>query len=101
MDPLPHDAIAVSVRRAAELIGCSKSQLYKEYVWPGLLSTVQLGARGGSILVAELNAAVKKRIEEQRADPNFKRTVPAQTAPGAPGQGWRKGKGKKRAVRGK
>ena len=64
-DQLPMEPIAVSCRRAAELIGCSRPSFYKHWIALGWIQTVDLGARGQCVLIEDLKAAVQKRKEDQ------------------------------------
>jgi hypothetical protein len=59
------EPIAVSCRRAAELIGCSRPSFYKHWIAQGWIRTVDLAGRGQCVLVSELRAAVEKRAADQ------------------------------------
>jgi hypothetical protein len=58
MKDFPTEAIAVPVRRAAELVGVSRAQFYKVWVNGGLVRLIDLGARGKSVRVDDLRAVV-------------------------------------------
>lgn len=63
----PTGPLAVSIARAAEMIGISRSQIYKEFIWTGELPTADLGARGKSVLVDDLQAAIRRRANRSEA----------------------------------
>lgn len=63
------DSIAVPCRKAAQLVGISRTQFYKRFVWTNLVQTYDLGGRGRSVKVDELRAAVEKLAADQRNAP--------------------------------
>ena len=65
---IPSDQIALPISKAAALIGLSRVQFYRRFVWSGLLPTYDLGARGRSVKVHELRAIVD-RIEPSAPEP--------------------------------
>jgi hypothetical protein len=58
LDARAQEPLAVSVCRAAELVGVSRAQFYKKWVNAGLVPLIDLGARGKSVRVADLRAVV-------------------------------------------
>jgi hypothetical protein len=65
MTPKP---ISIPLVRAHELLGSgSRTQFKKIFVDSGLVTPVDLGGRGLSVIVAELEAAVQKRAEAIRS----------------------------------
>jgi hypothetical protein len=61
MNDFPTDQIAVTVRRAAELVGVSRAQFYKVWIHGGLVKLIDLGARGKSVRVADLRSVVASK----------------------------------------
>lgn len=55
------------IRKAAEYIGVSRSQFYREFVKPGRVRTVPTGKRDRIVLVDELDAALTAYVAEKRA----------------------------------
>lgn len=53
--------IAIPLTNAHALVGCSRTQFKKIFVDGGLIEPVDMGARGLSVLVAEVEDAVRKR----------------------------------------
>jgi hypothetical protein len=67
------DKIADSIPNSAASIGISTGQFRREFIATGLVTPVDLGGRGESILRSQLLAAVAKRTAEQVADPGKKK----------------------------
>jgi hypothetical protein len=63
----PAEPVAIPLVRAHELVGCSRTQFAKIWVESGLIQPVDLGGRGRSVILAELQAAIKKRTEAIRS----------------------------------
>ena len=82
MDINNSDKIADSVAHCAKLLNLGTSTFRREYIETGLVTPVDLGARGESIIIGHLRAAVERRAAEQFADPSKKklRNIGAQTA---------------------
>jgi hypothetical protein len=53
--------IAMPLMRAHELVGCSRTNFKKIFVDEGWVKPVDMGARGLSVIVAEVEDAVRKR----------------------------------------
>ena len=53
--------IAIPLMQAHELVGCSRTQFKKIFVDGGLIQPADMGARGLSVIVAEVEDAVRKR----------------------------------------
>jgi hypothetical protein len=53
--------IAIPLMQAHQLIGCSRTQFKKIFVDGKLVEPVDMGARGLSVIVAEVEEAVRKR----------------------------------------
>ncbi len=60
--------LAVSQAQAAKLVGISRSQFWKEYIRTGRVKALDLGARGTSVLVSDLEAAIAQRAAEQTGE---------------------------------
>jgi hypothetical protein len=58
--------LAVPIREAAQHIGLSRGQFYREFLTPGLVEAIPTGKRDRVVLVAELEAAFRKYIAEKR-----------------------------------
>ncbi len=60
--------ITVPLMNAHELVGSgSRTQFKKVFVDTGLVKPIDMGARGLSVIVAEVEAAVLKRAEDIRS----------------------------------
>lgn len=59
--------ISIPLMRAHELVGCSRTQFKKIFVDGGLIDPVDMGARGLSVIVAEVEVAIHKRAEAIRS----------------------------------
>jgi len=59
--------IAVPIKVAAEIVGLSRAQLYREFIKPGRLRPVPTGKRDRVVIVAELEQAFKLYTAEKRA----------------------------------
>jgi hypothetical protein len=59
--------LAVPIREAAQHIGLSRGQFYREFLTPGLVKAIPTGKRDRIVLVAELEAAFEKYIAGKRA----------------------------------
>jgi predicted DNA-binding transcriptional regulator AlpA len=66
MARIPVERIALSIPEAAQRVGISRAKFYKTWVGGGLVKTVDLGARGQSVLIKELDAAVERHVQQQR-----------------------------------
>lgn len=66
--PIPTDLIAVPIREAARLVGVSRVQFFKRYVWTGVVPVYDLGGRGKSVKLAELRAVVEATPPAQARD---------------------------------
>jgi hypothetical protein len=64
MNELPTEPIAVSVRRAAQLVGVSRAQFYKAWINGGLVKLIDLGARGKSVRVDDLRSVIAAKAEQ-------------------------------------
>jgi hypothetical protein len=64
--------LTMRVPHAAESLDMSVSAYRREYIHTGEVATFSIGGRGDMVLVEEHEAAVRKRIEAQRADPSLK-----------------------------
>jgi hypothetical protein len=53
--------IAIPLMQAHQLVGCSRTQFKKIFVDGDLIEPVDMGARGLSVIVAEVEDAVRKR----------------------------------------
>ncbi len=53
--------IAIPLMRAHQLVGSSRTQIKKIFVDGGLVDPVDMGARGLSVIVSEVEEAVRKR----------------------------------------
>jgi hypothetical protein len=53
--------IAIPLMQAHQLVGCSRTQFKKIFVDGDLIEPVDMGARGLSVIVAEVEEAVRKR----------------------------------------
>lgn len=78
---IPPDQIALPISKAAALVGLSRVQFYRKFVWSGLLPTYDIGARGRSVKVHELRAVVD-RIEPSAPEPRGGRKDRAEAAAG-------------------
>jgi hypothetical protein len=67
------DKIADTVARCADMLNLGTSTFRREYIDTGLVTPVDLGGRGLSIILSELHAAVARRAAEQIADPTKKK----------------------------
>jgi predicted DNA-binding transcriptional regulator AlpA len=58
-----HDVkpIAIPLMQAHQLVGCSRTQFKKIFVDEHLIKPVDMGARGLSVIVTEVEEAVRKR----------------------------------------
>jgi hypothetical protein len=66
--PLEIKPITVPLMRAHELLGSgSRSQFKKVYVDTGLVKPIDVGARGLSVVIDEVHAAVRQRIADIRS----------------------------------
>jgi predicted DNA-binding transcriptional regulator AlpA len=61
------EPIAIPIRKAAEIVGCSRPQFYKHWIGRGLVKPVDLGARGKSIILEQLRAAIAAEVARQQA----------------------------------
>jgi hypothetical protein len=53
--------IAIPLMHAHQLVGCARTQFKKIFVDEGWVKPVDMGARGLSVIVAEVEEAVRKR----------------------------------------
>jgi hypothetical protein len=53
--------IAIPLQDAHQLVGCARTQFKKIFVDEGWVKPVDMGARGLSVIVAEVEEAVRKR----------------------------------------
>jgi predicted DNA-binding transcriptional regulator AlpA len=60
------EKLAVSIPQAAQIVGVSRAKFYAMWVNQGLVTPVDLGARGRSVLMDELRAAVNARAQLAR-----------------------------------
>jgi hypothetical protein len=58
--------LAVPIREAAQHVGLSRGQFYREFLTPGRVKAIATGKRDRIVLVAELEAAFVKYIAEKR-----------------------------------
>lgn len=61
--------VAVPIKRAAEIVGLSRSQLYRELINPGRIRPVPTGKRDRVVIVSELLAAWDAYVAEKRQAP--------------------------------
>lgn len=59
--------IAIPLARAHELVGCSRTQFSKVWVDGGLVKPLDMGGRGLSVLLSELETAIEKRAAAIRS----------------------------------
>jgi len=67
------EKIADTVARCADMLNLGTSTFRREYIETGLVTPVDLGGRGLSIVLSDLRAAVARRAAEQLADPTKKK----------------------------
>jgi predicted DNA-binding transcriptional regulator AlpA len=60
------EKMAVSIPQAAQIVGVSRAKFYSMWINEGLVKPVDLGARGRSVLLEELKAAIYARAHQQR-----------------------------------
>lgn len=60
------EPIAVSIPQAAQIVGVSRAKFYQHWINGGLVQPVDLGARGRSVRLDELRAAVQTLAQQQR-----------------------------------
>lgn len=58
--------VAVSIREAAQHIGLSRGQFYREFLTPGRVKAIPTGKRDRIVLVDELDAAFQRYVAEKR-----------------------------------
>jgi predicted DNA-binding transcriptional regulator AlpA len=63
VEKLTVEKLAVSIPEAAQIVGVSRARFYKLWVHEGLITPVDLGARGNSVILDDLRAALQKRRE--------------------------------------
>jgi hypothetical protein len=60
--------LALPIRKAAEHIGLSRSQFYREFLNPGRVRAVVTGKRDRVVIVSELEAAFARYVAERRGE---------------------------------
>jgi hypothetical protein len=65
----PRTPLAINIREAAEHVGLSRGQFYREFLQanPPRLKAIPGGKRARIVVLSELEAAFAKYIEEKRA----------------------------------
>jgi hypothetical protein len=61
------DPLAVPVSQAHKLVGGSRSQFYKVWIGEGWVKPIDLGGRGESVIVREVEDAIRHRAEQIRS----------------------------------
>jgi hypothetical protein len=69
---MPLEKLADSVHNCAVSLGLGVATFREQFIKSGLVTPVDLGGRGESIIISELKAAIEKRAAEQKADPSLK-----------------------------